>query len=887
VSALKRAWHRLLSLFNGHDLDRDFDEEARSHIDLAIDDYVEGGMPLSEARRLAHVSFGSVAASKDAHRDSRGLPSLEGFFFDLKHAWRGLRRDRGFTLSAVTTLALAIGLNVTVFTIMDAMLFRGFPLVQGNDRLVYLQERYPSGVCCISYADFADWRAQAQSFDGMSYIGSTSISIATPGGHSIDTTAFLVSTNTFALLGVPPMLGRDFAPADEAIGAAPVAIINHRFWGTRLGQRADIVNSTVHINGIPTTVIGVMPERFDFPTREDVWMPVVHTRELHQRGLTSRGFTAVARLRDGVRPEEARAEIEAINRRLESSYPATNRGLIPTLAAYEQLSSGPDARLIWGSLWAGAWFVLLIACANVANLSLVRTIGRWREFSTRVALGAGQARMLRQVVVESLTIATAGGGIAWWITTWSMHQWEVTTASRYQVLDYAVDSRTLVYLVAITAATAILCSLAPATRIVQLGVGGALRGDVRGVTHTLRTRRLAAGLVAGQMALAIVLLSGAGVLIRSFLKIVNAETGVRDPERVLAGSIRLPSEKYSTPSARTQYFDQLDEQLRTIPGIEATSVSSHLPVYGANSWTFEVEGRPSPPDGSEAVQFFTIGSGYFPVVGAPLIAGRDFNDHDRASTLRVAIVNESFAAKYWPGESPVGKRLRSTARSQPGDWRTVVGVAPNIMQGDALRQNFKPLVYVPFRQQPLRVAFFLARTNVPVDGVAQAVRARVDAVDSDVALEDLQTLEDSAAFDRDYMDPEHSELGKHAAVAPVFAVIALLLSALGLGAVVAHSVSQRTKEIGVRMAIGAASRDVRALVFREGMMPVLLGTIVGVVVALAVNRILRSQLVGVSPYDPLTMTSAPVILFVVALLACQIPARRAMRVDPVLALRQD
>jgi len=886
VSALKRAWRRLLSLFNGHNLDRDFDEEANSHIDLAIEDYVQHGMPLSEATRLAHLRFGSIAASKDTHRDSRGLPWLEGFSFDLKHALRGLRRDRSFTLSAITMLALAIGLNVTVFTIMDAMLFRGFPLVQRNDRLVYLQERYPSGVCCISYADFEDWRTQAQSFEGLSYVGSASISVNAAGSRSIDTTAFHVSTNVFGLLGVPPLIGRDFTPADEASGAAPVVILNYRFWERQLGKRADIVGSAVHINGVPTTVIGVMPERFDFPTRQDIWMPVVHSSEVQQRGLTRRGFIAVGRLRDGVRPEEARAEIEAINRRLESDHPATNRGLVPTVVRYEQLSSGPDARVIWGSLWVGAWFVLLIACANVANLSLVRTIGRWREFSTRIALGAGQARMMRQVFVESLTLASIAGGIAWWVTTWSLHRWETVTESRFQVLDYAVDSRTLAYLLAISAAAA-LCSLAPIGRILQLGAGGALKGDARGVTHTLRTRHLSAGLVAGQMALAIVLLSGAGVLMRSFLEIVSAETGVRDPENVLAGSIRLPSDRYGYPSARTQYFDRLAEQLRTIPGIEATSLSSHLPIYGTNALTFEVEGRPGPPDRSEAVQFFTVDSGYFRVIGAPLIAGRDFSADDRASTQRVAIVNDSFAAKYWPGETPIGKRLRSINRNEPGDWRTVVGVAPDIMQGDAIRQTFKPLVYVPFRQQPLQVAFFLARVSVPMDSVAQEVRTRIEAIDGVVSLESLQTLKDSAAFDRDYMDPEHSELGKHATVAPVFAVIALLLSAIGLSAVVAHSVSQRTKEIGVRMAIGAASRDVRRMVFREGMVPVAVGAIAGLAAALAVNRVLQSQLVGVSPYDPLTMTSAPAILFAVALLACQIPTRRATRIDPVLALRQD
>jgi len=384
-----------------------------------------------------------------------------------------------------------------------------------------------------------------------------------------------------------------------------------------------------------------------------------------------------------------------------------------------------------------------------------------------------------------------------------------------------------------------------------------------------------------------VLLSGAGVLMRSFVKVVSADTCVRDPEHVLGGLIRLPSDTFGAPSTRAAYFDRLDEHVRHIPEIEDVSVSSHLPVYGANPVTFEIEGRPSPPDGSEAVQFFSTGSDYFRVLGAPVIAGRDFNNEDRISTSRVALVNESFAARYWPGDQPVGKRLRSTSQNQPGEWRTVVGVVPNIMQGDATRQNFKPAVYVPLRQQTPRAAYIVVRTSVPADRVAPQVRSSIEEVDPDVTLTDLKTLKASFAFDRDYMDPEHSELGKHAAVAPVFAVIALLLAAIGLSAVVAHSVSQRTKEIGVRIAIGAASQDVRRMVFREGMTPVASGSLVGLAASLAVNRILQSQLVGVSPYDPTTMAVAPLILFIVALLACLVPARRATRVDPILALRSE
>ncbi len=350
---------------------------------------------------------------------------------------------------------------------------------------------------------------------------------------------FTVSTNTFALLGVPPMLGRDFSAADQAPGAAPVAILNYRFWESRFDKRADIVGSTVHVNGAATTVIGVMPERFDFPTKENLWMPVTDTAGQQQRGLTPGGFMVTGRLRDGISLQEARAELETINRRLEADYPATNRGVVPSVATHSEINSGRDAPVIWGSLFAAAWFVLLIACANLANLTLVRTVGRWREFSTRIALGAGQARLMRQILVESLMLAGIAGTFGWWITNWTVRAWTAVTESRYQVLDYVVDSRTLVYLVAISVAAALLGSFAPIGRVLQSGASGAMKNDARGVTQDRRSKRLAAGLVAGQMALAIVLLSGAGVLVRSFVNIVGAETGVRDPDRILVGSTAI------------------------------------------------------------------------------------------------------------------------------------------------------------------------------------------------------------------------------------------------------------------------------------------------------------------------------------------------------------
>jgi putative ABC transport system permease protein len=411
-------------------------------------------------------------------------------------------------------------------------------------------------------------------------------------------------------------------------------------------------------------------------------------------------------------------------------------------------------------------------------------------------------------------------------------------------------------------------------------------------------RRFAAALVAVQMTLAMVLLSGAGVLVRSLIRIIAADTGVRDPGHVVVAGMLVPSDRYQDPAARLAYFDRLEAQLQRVPGVQVTSVASSAPMISGSSRPFEIEGRPNPKDRAPSAQFLTVGLRYFRLLGAPVIAGRDFSDRDRMGGPAVAIVNQSFAAASWPGESPIGRRVRQAVGNQPGEWRTIVGVVDNVMQGDALRQTFRPVLYVPFRQDPsarardssqsgFAGANVLVRTSAPPAIAARAIRAAAEQVDREVTVEEFATLSVILRFQRDNMDLEHAELGNHAAAAPIFAAIALLLAAVGLVAVIAHAVSQRTKEIGIRMAIGAAAAEIGRMVLREGMRPVGVGLALGVTASFAVNRVLQSQLVGVSPYDPLTMMGAPLLLTAVAMLACYIPARSAMRVDPAIALRDE
>ena len=807
---------------------------------------------------------------------------MNGFLFDLRDAVRGLRRDRALTLTAIVTLVIALALNAFVFTVREAMVSRGLPLAERSDRLRYIGMRKPDRPCCpgpVKYADFEAWRAESRAFAGLAFgHRHEPITFRARNDRLIDMTVSRHTTNTFGLLGVQPILGRDFTNADAIPGAPAVAIISHEFWARRLNKRTDVIGLPVVINGTPASIVGVLPERFAIVYPQEIYMPLA-------RPTAAEEGEVIGRLRDGATQEEARAELDAVTRRLPLPDPGTTRGTA-SVATYTQAHISPDAPRIYGSLWAGAWFVLLIACANLTNLMLARTNGRWREFSTRIALGEGVTRAARRMLFESVVLAAVAAVPAWWTVKWTVRTWAEATASRYLVLDYSVTAGTLGYLISITLASAILIALLPIARVLQVGTDQTLKGHVRGATSGRQSRRLAAALVAGQMALAIVLLLGAGVLVRSFQNIVGADTGVRNAEQITAGLVGLPSDKYPTPESRARFFERLATHLRTIGGTQDAAIASTLPTRYGRRREIEIDDRPARIGAADATQQVTVSPDYFRTMGRSMIAGRDFTSNELATTP-VVIVNESFAAEYWPGDQAVGKRLRLVDGGAAGPWRTVVGVAANVMQADPLRQSFKPVIYVPFNQQPAARAFVFVRANAPTSQITHTVRAEVHTLDSDVITEDFASLDAALAFDRDWMDLEHADLGKHAAIAPVFGVAALVLAAVGLVAVIAHSVSQRTKEIGVRMAVGASGHAIARMIVREGMRPVAIGTVAGLIAAAGGNRLLQSQLVGVSPFDPLIMATGPLVLLAVALAGCRVPARRAVRIDPVVALRQE
>jgi predicted permease len=797
---------------------------------------------------------------------------------DLRLGLRNLVKNPGFTAVAVTMLALGIGVNATVFTVTNAVLFKGFALVERNDRLRYIG--YKNSNCCVSYPDFLDWRAQSKSFEQMAIVHGVSIALADSSGFPENLSGNENSAGVFRLVGAKPLLGRDFTPADEAPGAAPVTILYYGFWERRYGKDPNIVGRTLRMNGALATVIGVMPQGFSFPQKVDVWVPLVQTPRVMKRENRDT-WMVVGRLAEGVTVESARAEMEIIGRRLAVEYPVTNHDLLPEMQTFTQFFIGPNGALIYGSMWGAVGFVLLIACANLANLLLARAIGRSREISVRIALGAGRWRIIRQLLIESVMLSGLGGFLGWWIAKWGVRTYELAMdrKSSWLVVDYTMDHRVLAYLIAISIGTGILFGLAPALRLSKLDVNVALKDGGRGATGGGRAKHLSALLVTGEMALAVVLLAGAGVMIRSYLKIHTADIGV-STANILGGAVALPSEKYPRPEDKISFYDRLLARLEAMPGVESVATADTLPTWGSAKFSYELAGEPPAEEGRRTrLSALKISPADFRTLGASLVSGREFNDADVASGVPVAIVNQLFASRFWPGEDPLGKRLRLFDENTPEPWLTVVGVASNILQNDQTRQRFDPMVYLPYRQKPGGGAWLLVRTRVPSSSLSNAFRREVQALDPNLPLYGPMAISDRM---EGYWDSRF-----YGAMFLIFAAIALLLASIGLYSVIAHSVSQRTQEIGIRMAIGGTAHDILKLVFMQGMLPVGVGLAIGLAASFAVNRLLESMLVQVSPADPITLVVASAVLILAATLGCLIPARRAMRVDPVVALRNE
>jgi putative ABC transport system permease protein len=803
-------------------------------------------------------------------------------FEDIRFGLRKLAKNPGFTLTAVLALTLGIGANATVFAITNGVLFKNMPFV--DDRILYLTTRNVdrgdrnSGV---SWPDFRDWRTQVKSFEALGAYNFDQFNVTDKSGVPARNNVSQITANSFSMIGQKPVIGRDFTAEDEAPGANPVCILGYRMWEDRYGKDPAILGQSIRINSVPTTIVGVMQNGLRFPIDTEIWTALHPGADAEKRA--ARNFGAYGRLAAKATEKQARAEMLAIGHNLEVAYPETNKGISAVTHTFSEEFNGPEINLLLAALMGAVLFVLLIACANVANMLLARAVERSREISIRIALGAGRWRIIRQLLIESVMLSTAGGAFGWLASIWGIRAFDLAVRSQIPAwMNFSMDYRGFAYLAAVSIGTGLLFGLVPALRLSKLDVNSSLKDGSRGSSGGKRGKYLSAVLVVAEMSLAVVLLAGAGLMIRSFLNIYRMQTGVNQ-KNVLVMRIFLPEAKYPHEADQISFHDRLKARLDALPGVDVSSISITMPTGGAIDYPYELEGRP-PVDEKQRprLNLLVISPDYFRAMDLKPLRGRFFASADGVSGPPVTIVNQRFAEKFWPGEDPLGKRVRIFEKNVPEAWLTVVGVVPNIIQNleNANMRDHDPLIYVPYRQKPMRDMSLMARTVVPPNSLATAFRKEVAALDQDMPLYNLRSLEERLDINNWAQKVFGSLFG-------IFALIALVLASVGLYAVIAHSVSQRSQEIGLRMALGASGPTILQLIFMQGMTQVIIGLVIGLAAAIGLTRTLGFLLVQVSPGDPVTLIFVSVVLTAAAILGCLIPALRAMAVDPVVALRHE
>ena len=801
---------------------------------------------------------------------------------DVKFGLRTLSKSPGFTGIAVAALALGIGVNATVFSLANAILYKNLPFVD-SDRILYptsANVKTPRAIGGISYPELRDLQAQTKSF---SAIGA---SLGCPGNFA-DAAAFpenyrcrAVTSNTFSLIGQSPILGRDFTPDDEREGATPVAILSYGLWEKRYGKDPSILGRSVRINSVPTTVIGVMPRGLEFPPETQFWQPLIPAGSLLRRN--ARDLSPYARLAPGVPAGQARAEIATVGANFARQYPETNREVILQARTFTEVNLKGQIRNVFLTLLGAVGFVLLIACANVANLMLARAVGRSREISIRTALGAGRWRVIRQLLVESILLSIAGGAFGILIAQWGTRAFDaaVIPTGKPAWIDFSIDYRALAYFGAITLVSGIIFGLAPALRLARMDISSGLKEGGQGSGLGSRRHYLANSLVAAEIALSVVLLVGAGLMIRSFLNAYESPAGY-DTSRILTFRLDPSPAKYPKNADAAALYQRVTEQVAAIPGVESVALTSSLVGNGLMNVGFELEGAPPADERRRPSSLaMTVGLNYFDALRIQPVAGRTFNTTDTATAAASAVINRGFAQTHFANRNPIGARIHIFDRTAAGQWVTIVGIVPDITQTDFTHTASDPLVYFAFPQKPQRWMSVLVSTPLRPGSLGDACRRTLQNVDPDLSARDVIPLERQFAL-------ASWPLRVFGSMFAFFAGIALLLASVGLYAVVAHVVSQRTREIGIRVALGASRQSVMRMVFVQGMTPMAIGLGIGLAGAFGISRVLGTFLSGVSATDPWTFATVAAVLLAAAIVGCAVPARRAVQVDPMEALRQE
>lgn len=807
---------------------------------------------------------------------------MQALLQDLRYGARTLWKNPGFTLIAVVTLSLGIGANTAIFTVVNAALLRGLPY-RAPERLVHLFETTPQKAFAqreFSYPDYQDYQ-RSQAFEGLgAYTGGGGI--LTGRGEPQRIFAPAASANFFSVLGVEPLLGRTFREGEDKPGAERVTVLTYGMWRRVFGGDPGVIGQTLTVSNNQYTVVGVLPPSFQFALRQaDLWLPYQPTpNQLSRRFM--HGTNLIGRLRPGVSLEQANAETSAITQRIAEEHKESHAGTLLLLTPLqEQVTGSVKPALL--ALLAAVGFVLLMVCANVASLLLARSLARQKEIALRAALGATRVRIIRQLLTEATLLSSLGGlggllvaGLGLDALMAALPQNQLAAMPFFETLR--LDPGILLFALALALLTGLVFGLAPALQASRLDLQVALKDGGR-ASGGVAGQRLRSALVGSEIALAVVLLVGAGLMMKSLLRLMQVNLGF-DPTNVLTMTVVLPAGKYTDPNRMVAYYQQAQERLAALPGVTGAGAVSQLPLQPGNTTRFIIEGEPAPPPGQETEANIRVASAnYFQALGIPLAQGRNFAESDKADATRVAIINQSLAEKLFGGRSAVGRRLLFP--SFPNQSVEIVGVVGDV-KTTGLDQAVRPVLYYPFTQNASIATNLVLRAKADAAAVANAARSECRALEPDVAIFNVQTMETLIA-----QTPAAFMRRAPAWLTGIFAGVALLLAALGVYGVVSYSVSQRTREIGVRMALGARGADILKLVLRQGLSLTLIGVGSGTVAALALTRWLDSLLYEVSARDPLTFALVIGALTLVSLLACYIPARRAAKVEPVVSLRHE
>lgn len=885
---MRRSFAKFVNLFRGRSAEHEMTREIESHLAILQEEFERRGLPPEEAKLAARRAYGGVEQTKELHREERSFVWIDQRVKDVRYGCRSLLRTPSFTAIAIVTLALGIGANTAIFSVVNAVLLR--PLAYKNpDRLVTLLH---NGSGPVAVANYIDWRDQSRSFEAMGAAEYWTPNI-TGNDAPEHLTALHVTQSLLPMLGIQPLLGRLFVAGEDRKGSDHEVILSYRLWRRLFNRNPDVLAKSITLNGEGYTVVGVMPPGFQFAPfwapHAELWAPMAFGNRIHDRDGNS--LRVFARLNQGVSLTQARAEIAAITARLERQYPGTNREVAVTPLKENVVGKIQTPLLM---LLGAVGFVLLIACANVAHMLLARTADRQKEIAVRTALGAGRARIIAQFLTENLLLAFFGAAAGLLLAVAGTKAL-VALSPAYipRVEMVGVDTRTVLFLLGITLLTAIVFGATPAMHAAAGNLSDALKEGGRGDSDSAHRSRLRGFLVASEFALAFILLIGAGLMIRSFSALQSVDPGF-NPHNVLSMVVSIEGTKEAEPNRRAIFYRDLLHQIRTLPGVASASGINHLPLAG-DMWdrSFAIEGRPKPrPGESPDAVYRIVMPGYFQTMRLPVRRGRAINGTDDARVPGVVVINERAAHEYWPGKDPIGKRISIDDEEGKPMWLTIIGIAANAKQSDWAAEPV-PEVYLSALQNPdflggggaymtahMSYITLVVRTMSNPADMAPAVKQTVWSIDRNLPISDVLTMDRVVADANAQPRFEMLLLG-------VFAAIALVLAAVGIYGVISYSVSRRTREIGIRISLGASRTDVLRMVVRQAIVQALAGAVAGLAGALVVSRLIAKMLYGVQPTDPITFGGVAIVLALAAMLAAFVPARRAARIEPMIALRNE